>query len=140
MNPRYRNQLISGINSVMEGLSQIGQALEADGWDGIEDDYALSGPRPVAAARLAEPSPAPASLSVDSASEKPVKQEASEPSRVEREYTLPEVRLFLAELSQQGLTAQVRELIVKAGANALSEVDPAKYGQIMVEAQGLAHA
>lgn len=140
MNPQYRNQLISGINSVMEGLAWIGQALEADGWDGIEDDYALSGPRPVAAARLAEPSPAPASLSVDSASEKLVQQEASEPSRVEREYTLPEVRSFLAELSQQGLTAQVRELIVKAGANALSEVNPAQYGQIMAQAQELAHA
>lgn len=72
MNPQCRNQLISGINSVMEGLSQIGQALEADGWDGIEDDYALSGPRPVAAVRLAEPSPTPASVSVDSASEKSV--------------------------------------------------------------------
>lgn len=59
---------------------------------------------------------------------------------MEREYTLPKVRSFLAELSQQGLTAQVRELIVKAGANALSEVDPAKYGQIMAKARDLAHA
>ena len=55
MNPQHRNTLIAGINHTMEGLSQIAQALEADGWEGIEDEYVLAGARPVAAARLEEP-------------------------------------------------------------------------------------
>ena len=55
MNPQRRNALIAGINRTMEGLAQIAQALEADGWARIEDEYALAGARPVAAARLEEP-------------------------------------------------------------------------------------
>ena len=57
-----------------------------------------------------------------------------------REYTLEEVRAFLAELSQQGYTTQVRQLILDAGAKALSEVDPTKFGQIMAGAEELTHA
>lgn len=140
MNPQYRNQLITGINLMMEGLSQIGQALEADGWDSIEDDYALSGPRPVAAARLVESMPTPSTANEDPAPEKPAKQESVETAGAEREYTLEEVRAFLAELSQQGYTAQVRQLILDAGAKTLSEVDSAKFGQIMAGAEELAHA
>ncbi len=34
MNLQHRNALISGINRALEGLSMIGQALEADGWEG----------------------------------------------------------------------------------------------------------
>ena len=56
MNPQHRNALIAGINRMMEGLAMVGQALEADGWEQIEDEYTLAGPRPVAAARLEEPS------------------------------------------------------------------------------------
>lgn len=137
MNPQYRNQLITGINSVMEGLSQIGQALEADGWDSIEDEYALSGPRPVAA-RLVETVPHP--VREEPAPEQSPKQEFAGSASSGREYTLAEVRSFLAELSQQGYTAQVRQLILDAGAKALSEVDPAKFGQIMAGAEELAHA
>lgn len=50
------------------------------------------------------------------------------------------MRAFLAELSQQGYTAKVRQLILDAGAKALSEVDPAKFGQIMAGAKEIAHA
>ncbi|MCD4557004.1 hypothetical protein [Schaalia sp. lx-100] len=134
MNPQHRNALIMGINRVMEALSQIVQALEADGWDGIEDDYALAGVRPVAAARLEEPA-FQAELEAQSAIE-----ETAQTAVPVREYTLEDVRGFLAELSQQGFTAKVRQLILDAGANALSEVDPAKYGQIMAEAEEIAHA
>lgn len=133
MNPQHRNALIAGINRTMEGLSQIAQALEADGWEGIEDEYALAGSRPVAAARLEEPA-------FQAELEERLEAEAAASAASVREYTLEEVRAFLAELSQQGYTAQVRQLILEAGAKALSEVDPAKFGQIMAGAEEIAHA
>ncbi|AZR07891.1 hypothetical protein EBQ10_08200 [Trueperella pyogenes] len=121
----------------MEGLSQIAQALEADGWEGVEDEYALAGARPVAAARLEEPA---FQAELDERLEAEQAQHGSESAAPVREYTLEEVRSFLAELSQQGYTAQVRQLILDAGAKALSEVDPAKFGQIMAGAEEIAHA
>lgn len=134
MNPQHRNALIAGINRTMEGLAQIAQALEADGWEGIEDEYALAGARPVAAARLEEPS-------FQAEFEEQIEaQQSSEAAAPACDYTLEEVRGFLAELSQQGYTAQVRQLILDAGAKALSEVDPGRYGQIMAGAEEIAHA
>lgn len=133
MNPQHRNALIAGINRAMEGFSQIAQALEADGWEQIEDEYALAGARPVAAARLEEPA-------FQAELEERLEAEQAVSAAPVREYTLEEVRAFLAELSQQGYTAQVRQLILDAGAKALSEVDPSKFGQIMAGAEEIAHA
>lgn len=133
MNPQHRNTLIAGINHTMEGLSQIAQALEADGWEGIEDEYALAGARPVAAARLEEPA-------FQAELEERLEAQQAASAAPAREYTLEEVRSFLVELSQQGYTAQVRQLILDAGAKALSEVDPSKFGQIMAGAEEIAHA
>ena len=100
---------------------------------GIEDDYALAGARPVAAARLEEPS-------FQSELEEQMEAQQAETAASVRECTLEEVRAFLAELSQQGYTAQVRQLILDAGAKALSGVDPAKFGQILAGAEEIAHA
>ena len=64
-----------------------------------------------------------------------------EPSEVptsnQPEFTLEEVRTVLAELSQSGLTAKVRELLQKHGADRLSEVNPAEYAAILKEAESL---
>ena len=133
MNPQHRNALIAGINRMMEGLAMVGQALEADGWEQIEDEYALAGARPVAAARLEEPA-------FQAELEERLEAEQAVSAAPAREYTLEEVRAFLAELSQQGYTTQVRQLILDAGAKALSEVDPTKFGQIMAGAEELTHA
>ena len=48
--------------------------------------------------------------------------------------TLEEVRRALAELSRDGFTTQVRELLMKYGAKKLSEVNPDKYEALMQEA------
>lgn len=112
----------------------VGQAFEADGWEQIEDEYALAGVRPVAAASLKKPA---FEAEIEERGEA---EESAKPAGPVREYTLEEVRAFLAELSQQGLTSQVRQLILDAGAKALSEVDPAKFGQIMAGAEELSHA
>lgn len=51
--------------------------------------------------------------------------------------TLEEVRTVLAELSRSGLTAEVRELIKKHGADRLSGLDPAEYAAVLKEVESL---
>lgn len=53
------------------------------------------------------------------------------------EATLEEVRTVLAGLSRNGLTAQVRELLQKHGADRLSKVNPVEYAAILKEAESL---
>ena len=52
--------------------------------------------------------------------------------------SLEEVRGILAGLSDQGHTAKVRELIVAAGADKHSAVDPAKFGWLLERAKEIA--
>ena len=54
-----------------------------------------------------------------------------------KEITLEEVRAKLAEKSQVGLTAQVREIIQKYGGSKLSEVDPKHYADMLKDAEVL---
>lgn len=54
-----------------------------------------------------------------------------------KEVTLAEVRAVLAEKSRQGHTGEVKELLAKYGADKLSGVDPAKYADLMKEAEVL---
>ena len=49
--------------------------------------------------------------------------------------SLEEVRAVLAELSRNGKTAVVRELLQKHGANKLSEINPTEYAAILAEVQ-----
>ena len=50
---------------------------------------------------------------------------------------LAEVRAFLADKSRDGHTDAVREIILRHGSGKLSEVDPAEYAAILVEARAL---
>ena len=52
----------------------------------------------------------------------------------EKTFTLEEVRRVLAELSRDGFTEQVRQLLQKYGAKKLSEVDSTKYENLIREA------
>lgn len=51
--------------------------------------------------------------------------------------SLEEVRTVLGGLSQSGLTADVRELLKKHGADRLSTLDPARYADVLKEAESL---
>ena len=53
------------------------------------------------------------------------------------EVTLEQVRAKLAEKSQAGLTAEVREIIKKYGGSKLSEVDPKHYADMLKDAEVL---
>ncbi len=51
--------------------------------------------------------------------------------------TMEQVRAVLAEKSRDGHTAAVRELILRHGANKLSEVAPTEYTALLAEAEDM---
>lgn len=55
----------------------------------------------------------------------------------EKVITLEELRALLAQKSQSGMQAEVKELITKCGAKKLTDVDPAKYNHLFNEASAL---
>lgn len=72
----------------------------------------------------------------------------SEPEPVQPEHTnvkrtdantvkLEQVRMVLAEKSQDGFTAEVRAVLEKHGASRLSEIDPANYAALLADAERL---
>ena len=58
-------------------------------------------------------------------------------AKSEKQVSLEEVRAVLAEKSHAGLTAEVRELLEKYGAEKLSLVDPKDYAALLKDAEGL---
>lgn len=54
--------------------------------------------------------------------------------------TLEQVRAVLADKSQSGYTAEVRELIAKHGSTKLSGIDPAQYAELLKEAEEIGNA
>ena len=65
---------------------------------------------------------------------------AAEPIQQEPEITLEEVRGVLADISRAGFTADVKKLIVKYGAERLSDVDPNNYSALLNDAKELTNA
>ena len=49
--------------------------------------------------------------------------------------TITDVRKVLAEKSRKGQTAKVKELLIKYGADKLSEIDPSKYADLLSDAE-----
>ena len=60
--------------------------------------------------------------------------DSSEENKV---YTIEQVRAVLAEKSQAGLTAQVKDLLTSFGSVKLSGIDPARYGELIEAAKEL---
>lgn len=59
------------------------------------------------------------------------------PAPEEKTLTLAEVRAVLAEKSRAGHTAEVRALLIKHGAEKLSDIDPDKYPALLADAEVL---
>lgn len=129
MNVAQANSVINALNHVAELVTALAADVEAAAWEGVEDHAGMSGTRPIAAAQLAQPALEAAVAEQD----KQVAQQADLTPVV----SLEEVRGVLAELSSSGKTAQVRQLILDAGAERLSDVDPAKYVWLLDQAKGL---
>lgn len=65
-----------------------------------------------------------------------VTQEQSKTAE-EKVLTLEDVRAVLAEKSRAGFTAQIREILVKHGAEKLSAVNPSEYQTLLKEVEVL---
>lgn len=61
------------------------------------------------------------------------KEEKAEPKPL----SLEQVRAALAEKSRAGHTAEVKALLIKHGADKLSDIDPAEYPALLAEAEVL---
>lgn len=131
MNVKQANSVIAALNHIAELVTGLAADVEAAAWEGFEDHAGMSGVRPIAAAQLAQPALADAVAEDDQQTTQPTPQQAT-PA-----VSLEEVRGVLAELSSAGKTAQVRQLILDAGAQRLSDVEPAKYGWLLDQAKGL---
>ncbi len=66
---------------------------------------------------------------------KPKAAQKEEPK--EKLLTLTEVRGILAEKSRSGKTAQVKELLIKHGAEKLSDIKPEEYLALLADVEGL---
>lgn len=66
----------------------------------------------------------------------PVTEEQSKTAE-EKVLTLEEVRAVLAEKSRAGFTTQIREILVKHGAEKLSAVNPSEYEALLKEVEVL---
>lgn len=62
---------------------------------------------------------------------------AEAPALEVKTLTLEQVRAVLAEKSRAGHTAEVKVLLLKHGADKLSEVDPAEYPALLADAEVL---
>lgn len=133
MNVTDLNKHILALNRIAEGVTMLAAAIEETAWEGFEDHAGMPGARPIAAAQLAQPDLEQVAAEYE-ATHQPTPEPAPEPGPV----SLAQVRGVLAGLSSQGMTEQVRELIVSTGADRLSAVDPSKYGWLLEQAKGLA--
>lgn len=70
-------------------------------------------------------------------SETPKAIEEKSPKKDEPAISLEKVRGVLAQKSQAGFTAEVREIISKYGASRLSEIDPKDFKAVIEDAEGL---
>ena len=81
----------------------------------------------------------------DDQEKEPVKVPAKKTAAIESKKTEPEeltlkleqVRAVLADKSRKGHTAEVKELLIKYGANKLSDIDPKNYKALLADAEVL---
>lgn len=134
MNVKQANSVIASLNHIAELVTGLAADVESAAWEGFEDHAGMSGVRPIAAAQLAQPALEAAVAEHAQRTAQPIPQQAAPV------VSLEEVRGVLSELSSAGKTAQVRQLILDAGAERLSDVDPVKYGWLLEQAKGLSDA
>lgn len=136
MNVTQANSVISALNHVAELVTALATDVESAAWEGFEDHAGMRGARPMAAAQLAQPA---LSDAVAEHGRQPT-QSTPQPTPPPPVVSLEQVRGVLAELSSAGKTEQVRQLILDAGAQRLSDVDSGKYGWLLDQAKGLSDA
>ena len=149
MNIHDANRFIEAYNAQAKAAVLMATAWEELAWGMVEDHVDARGVRPAIPAQIIFPNPdeypippgfqtqveaAPTAEPVTAAS--PV-AESAQAEQVAPEVSLVELRTLLAELSQAGLTVQVRGLITGLGFDKLSEVPEDKYAVLYAQAKEL---
>lgn len=75
-------------------------------------------------------------LKKDSGKPAPKIEKKQEPAK-EKVLSLTEVRKILAEKSRDGFTAEVKQILIKHGAEKLSEIAPAEYAALVADVEVL---
>lgn len=114
--------VITDLRSLADSLQAVADAVENGG--AADTESAETGKSGKTAAR-----------------KEPVKKAAKPEEKTEqpeeKALTLEEVRAVLAEKSRAGHTAEVKALLLKHGADKLSDIDPAEYPALLADAEVL---
>ena len=113
--------VVSDLRSLADSLQAVADAAVQGGpeqSDQNPEEKSAQKPEKKTAAKEAEP---------------PAKDSASE----KKPLTLEQVRAALAEKSRAGHTAEVKALLLKHGADKLSDIDPAEYPALLADAEVL---
>ena len=68
---------------------------------------------------------------------KQIEAKAEPVNEAAKEYIFTEVRTILAEKSRAGFTAEIKELLVKHGADKLSKIAPTEYAALVADVEVL---
>lgn len=113
---------------VVSDLRSLADSLQA-----VADAAVQGGPEQSDQGSEEKPVQKPEKKNAAKKAETPVKAPAPETKTL----TLEEVRAALAEKSRAGHTAEVKALLIKHGADKLSDIDPAEYPALFAEAEVL---
>lgn len=111
--------VVSDLRSLADSLQAVADAVAKNGQeqpDQTMEEQPAQKPEKKSAAKKVEPS-----------------MEKPEPKSL----TLEQVRAALAEKSRAGHTTEVKALLIKHGADKLSDIDPAEYPALLAEAEVL---
>lgn len=113
---------------VVSDLRSLADSLQA-----VADAAVQGGPEKLDQIPEAKPVQKPEKKNAAKETEPPTEAPAPEAEPL----TLEQVRAVLAEKSRAGHTAKVKALLLKHGADKLSEVDPAEYPALLADAEVL---
>ena len=113
---------------VVSDLRSLADSLQA-----VADAAIQGGPE--------HPDQSPEEQPVQKPEKKTAAKEAEPPAKAPapdaKPLTLEQVRAVLAEKSRAGHTSEVKALLIKHGADKLSDIDPAEYPALLAEAEVL---
>ena len=113
---------------VVSDLRSLADSLQA-----VVDAAAQGGPEPSDQSPEEQPVQKPEKKNAAKETEPP----AETPAPDAKPLTLEQVRAVLAEKSRAGHTTEVKALLLKHGADKLSEVEPAEYPALLADAEVL---
>lgn len=129
------NVFIRDGNQTLRSLADLLARAQQIAEESFEDHAGMPGERPELALQIKKPFE-----TIPATHAQPELLEDEPEVEPEPSVTLADVRGMLAGVSAQGRTARVGELIVEAGVDRLSSVDPSKYGWLLESARRLTNA